>query len=98
MSRSYKRFAAFMITDSKGPRRYKAKTLANRTVRRSEIGGGKSAYKRVYDNWCICDVRIPMESLTQLRVAWKRGDPWLRRRFDSLREAEIYYKRKFYRK
>ena len=98
MSRSYKKFAAFMITDSKCRRRYRGKTLANRAVRRSEISGGKSAYKRLYDSWDICDVRIPMENITQLRVAWKRGEDWLRRRFDTLREAERYFKVKYYRK
>lgn len=98
MSRSYKRFAAFIISDNKGPHRYKAKTLANRAVRRSSICGGKSAYKRLYDSWDIRDVRIPMEDLTRLRVAWIRGDRWLHRTFDTLHEAEVYYKRKYYRK
>ena len=98
MSRSYKKFAAFMITDSKCRRRYRGKTLANRAVRRREISGGKSAYKRLYDSWEIRDVRIPMENITQLRVAWKRGEDWLRRRFDTLREAERYFKVKYYRK
>ncbi|MBO4867846.1 MAG: hypothetical protein J5582_15000 [Ruminococcus sp.] len=98
MSRSYKKFAAFMITDTKCRRRYRGKTLANRAVRRNEISGGKSAYKRLYDSWDICDVRIPMEDLTRLRVAWIRGDRWLHRTFDTLHEAEVYYKRKYYRK
>ena len=43
-------------------------------------------------------MRIPMEDITQLRVAWKRGEDWLRRRFDTLREAERYFKVKYYRK
>ncbi len=98
MSRSYKRFATFIISDNKGPHRYKAKTLANRAVRRSSICGGKSAYKRLYDSWDIRDVRIPMEDITQLRVAWKRGEDWLHIRFDTLREAERYFKVKYYRK
>ena len=98
MSRSYKRFSVFLIRDGGGPRRYRGKTLANRAVRRNDIRGGKSAYKRVYDSWDICDVRIPMEDIDRLRVAWKRGDPWLRRTFGSLREAERYYKVKYYRK
>lgn len=100
MSRSYRRFAVHIDRHSecRTRRRYRSKTLANRAVRRREIGSGKSAYKRVYDSWDICDYRIKMETLTELRVAWKRGEPFLHRQFDTLREAECYYKRRYYRK
>lgn len=57
MSRSYRRFAADIDRESKSrkPVRYRAKTLANRAVRRRETDGGKSAYKRVYNSDIICD-------------------------------------------
>ena len=98
MSRSYRRFYVHIDREKRGPRRYKAKTLANRAVRRNKICGGKGAYRRVYDSWSICDYRIKMESLTELRVAWKRGDPFLRRCYDTLREAERDFTVRYYRK
>jgi hypothetical protein len=98
MSRSYRKFPVHIDRERRIRKRWKAKTLANRAVRRNEVGGGKGAYRRVYDSWGICDYRIKMENLTELRVAWKRGDPLLHRRYRTLREAERDYKTSFYRK
>lgn len=98
MSRSYRKFPVHIDRERRIRKRWKAKTLANRAVRRNEVGGGKGAYRRVYDSWDICDYRIKMENLTELRVAWKRGDPFLHRYYRTLQEAERDYKISFYRK
>lgn len=98
MSRSYYRFYVHKDREKRGPHRYRAKTLANRAVRRSEISGGKSAFKRVYNSWDICDYRIIMEDLKQLRVAWDKGDPFLRRCYYTLDEAERDWKTRYIRK
>lgn len=100
MSRSYHRFAVHIDRESKSrkPVRYRAKALANRAVRRRETDGGKSAYKRVYNSDIICDYRIRKMDLTQLRVAWKRGDPFLHSCYRTFREAEREHIVKYYRK
>lgn len=101
MSRSYRKTAVNKLKGKpRTPRRYRAKTCANRKVRISEICGGKAAYKRVYDSWDICDIRMlgmryGEGSKAALRRKWESGDEYLRRRYRTFNEALRAWKRSY---
>jgi len=87
MSRSYKRYTVVKDDErSRVPRRYKQKTIANRTVRRTrgKLNGAK--YKRVFNSWNICDWGYSMTE-RQLKKEWADGDEWLHGMFDTYKQA-----------
>ena len=99
MSRSFRRFAVLKDRAKTSKRRFKPKTCAARAVRRSEIGGGKGAYRRYYCSWEISDYRITGEpDEKELRRRWENGDRHLRYRYDSHEQAYRDWKKTYKRK
>lgn len=68
---------------SRIPHRLRAKTFANRSVRRhTDIPSG-SGYKRIFNSYIICDYKF-IRSESQLREMWESGEL---SRFNSYAEA-----------
>ena len=96
MSRSYNRFMVAKDRDRRVKRRYKAKTLANRAVRRSDIPGGRGAYKKLFDSYMISDWRIMQEQdENELHRKWNGGDPVMHLWYSSYSEAERNWKKRY---
>ena len=73
MSRSYKRVPCSRDSErSRVPNRYKAKTIANRAVRRNEDIPNHGGYRRVYNGWEICYYKFFVTEEHFLEE-WKRG-------------------------
>mgnify|MGYP003291573857 CR=1 FL=1 len=98
MSRSYRKHA--YVTENQGdkcPRRFRAKTMANRMVRRSDDIPQNSAYRKIYDSWSICDWRFTLTE-KEFRQQWENGDERLHRKFKSYKHAYRWWYTAFKRK
>lgn len=95
MSRSYRKNAVFKDRGKTKIKREMPKTYANRAVRRSDVEGGKSAYKKVYGGE-LRDTRIvALDGENELRREWDNGDEWLHERYETFEEALMDWKRSF---
>lgn len=73
VSRSYKHVPCARDSErSRVPNRYKAKTIANRAVRRNENISNHSGYRKAYESWDICDYKF-FKTEEQLLNDWKNG-------------------------
>ena len=98
MSRSYKKVAVSKDRGSRHTkRRFRCKTLANRSVRRARgvMNGGR--YKRLFDSWDICDWRCYLTE-TQLKDDWEKGDEFLHGNFRTYAAAYRWWYTSYKRK
>ena len=98
MSRSYRKNT--YVKDGQHEKcihRLKSKTIANRAVRRTSNIPCNSAYRKVYNSWCINDFIFEMSEKEFIR-RWDSGDEWLHRSFRNYKQAYRWwyttYKRK----
>ena len=105
MSRSYRRFPVAKDGDRRVKHRFRAKTFASRTVRRSrDIPSGKGGFRRLYCSWFISDWRFVGErdEKEALRKYESSRKDLHRRKYDekeqSPRQVKWEWKRTYKRK
>ena len=87
MSRSYKKTAVVKDHDSRlTPHHRKGKTIASRTVRRTDIKLDGGLYKKLFCSYNISDYAFYMTE-EDFRREWENGSGWLGRRYRTYKEA-----------
>ncbi|WP_139489102.1 hypothetical protein [Brevibacillus dissolubilis] len=95
MARSYKRFPVVKDKANKGKRF--AKRLASKEVRRYKLDiPHGSMYRKIFNPWCINDLRFH-RTLREVLLDWEQGEiPWMR---DKTKQQVINdWKKTFLRK